>query len=56
MMKKQSKINWIEFVKMIMNFFSHTGVQRGGNMKKGVNHTKVKVLSKDYIFHMVVFY
>jgi hypothetical protein len=28
----------------------------GESMKKGANHAKVKVLSKDYIFHMVVFY
>jgi hypothetical protein len=26
------------------------------SMKKKANHAKVKVLSKDYIFHMVVFY
>jgi hypothetical protein len=25
-------------------------------MKKGANHAKVKVLSKDCIFHVVVFY
>ncbi len=27
----------------------------GENMKKGASHTKVKVLSKDYIFHVAVF-
>jgi hypothetical protein len=43
-------------MKMIMIFFSHTRVPRGGNMEKIANHAKVKVLSKDYIFHVVVFY
>jgi len=28
----------------------------GENMKKGASHTKVEVLYKDYIFHMVVSY
>jgi hypothetical protein len=28
----------------------------GENMKKRANRTKLKVLSKDCIFHMVVFY
>jgi hypothetical protein len=28
----------------------------GKSMKNGANCTKVKVFSKDYIFHMVVFY
>jgi len=26
------------------------------SMKKKANHAKVKVLSKDYIFHMIIFY
>jgi hypothetical protein len=34
------------------DFFSHIKVPKGGSMKKGVNHAKVKVLSKDYIFHI----
>jgi hypothetical protein len=29
---------------------------QGENMKKKAIHTKVKVLSKDYIFHMANFY
>jgi hypothetical protein len=28
----------------------------GENMKMGVSHTKVKVLSKDCILHVIVFY
>ncbi len=28
----------------------------GENMKRGASRTKVKVLSKDCIFHVVVFY
>jgi len=28
----------------------------GENVKKGASHAKVKVLSKDYIFHMAIFY
>jgi hypothetical protein len=28
----------------------------GENMEKKTGRTKVKVFSKDYIFHMVVFY
>jgi hypothetical protein len=28
----------------------------GKNMKKGTGRAKVKVLSKDYIFHMAIFY
>jgi hypothetical protein len=38
------------------DFFSHAIVLRGGNMKIGTNHAKVKVLSKDYIFHLAIFY
>jgi len=38
------------------DFFSHTIVLRGGNMKIRTNHAKVKVLSKDYIFHVAIFY
>jgi hypothetical protein len=29
---------------------------KGKNMEKGASCAKVKVLSKDYIFHVVVFY
>jgi hypothetical protein len=28
----------------------------GESMKKRANHAKVKVLSKDYIFHITIFY
>jgi hypothetical protein len=28
----------------------------GESIKKGASHAKVKVLSKDFIFHVVVFY
>jgi hypothetical protein len=27
----------------------------GENMKKGTGHAKVKVLSKDYIFHIAIY-
>ncbi len=38
------------------DIFSDTRIPRGGSMKKKANHAKVKVLSKDYIFHVAIFY
>jgi hypothetical protein len=30
-------------------------IYMGESMKKGASHTKAKVLSKDYIFHVTIF-
>jgi hypothetical protein len=35
--------------------FYHMKLQ-GESMKKGVTHAKVKIVSKEYIFHVAVFY
>ncbi len=48
------------YAKISCNFFFYcfhvSKAILGERMKKGANHAKVKVLSKDYIFHVEIFY